>query len=180
MKKMISIAMILGMLLLHTTAGFAQTGTEEPAAGREDAQQQTQLPEDEEFLAPQMFYGKVKQVIGNEITLRLAEIPGMEPTDEGGGTAAEEELPMGGAGEVVAAAVTAVAASSAPGEDADHLELTYLDEEMSFILPAGIPIYDQTTGQEVQLSALKKGTVLMVAVQQETGAVEEIVIWEHA
>lgn len=133
-------------------------------------------------VSAELTYGKVKQIIGNEITIRLARLPETEGESQ-------DQLPEGGAiqgapldagAQSVPAAGAVAANSSGTGEAEEHLELDYLDEEKTFTIPAGTMIYDQASGQEVPLSSLKKGAVLMIVSAQETDAVTEIVIWEQA
>lgn len=180
MKKTISLIALL-LLLSLTLASCASQNDQQTAPPTPDSSQGEAMPNAGAMIMPKFYYGKVKQVIGNQITLRLAEDPAADETESGSGTdGAVGNAPLDGMGSDAVAAVGAVPAVGGMDDGKEHLQLEYLDEEKSFTIPAGVKIYDQKTGQELQLTALKKGAVLMIVTNQENGAVLEILVWEQA
>ena len=145
-------------------------------------------------------YGKVKSLVGNNLTLDLAKQP------EGGDASTvipegavpdtgEHEASVGnsksvtvtggdeGASEGEGEANSIFFAEDANGnvvqvnpEDMPKLELEYTGETKDLTIPAGLKIYD-SVGKEIKMSDLKEGNVLMV-MQSENGSIESITIME--
>ena len=168
-------------------------GEASPSEGADGTDAQTVTP----------LYGKVKSLVGNNLTLDLAKQPegdtsssmqeGAVPDtgeygasvgssksvtvtggDEGGDESASE-----GEGE----ANSIFFAEDANGnvvqvnpEDMPKLELEYTGETKDLTIPAGMKIYD-SIGKEIKMSDLKEGNVLMV-MQGEDGSIESITIME--
>lgn len=126
----------------------------------------------------QMYFGKVKDLVGNELTLRLAELPYDQDVD-GADMQPDVQAADGGSGEVVMAATMSAATTVGEVQAEERMELKWLDEDKSFTLPAGLTITDMTTGQTVTMDALKKSSVVMLEVNNDTGSVVEVTIWEQ-
>lgn len=101
-------------------------------------------------------YGRITNITGNEIDMALAEMPEendeTEPEDMPGD---DVEIPMG---------ENAMPAAGGVIDDVtDNLEFT--GETKSLTVSAGIQVYSM--GQEINLSNLKKGDIISVAVDSE-------------
>ena len=153
-------------------AQLTQQGAEGLPKNQENSDQENKQP-----LKEQTFYfGKVKNIIGNELTLDLAENPVEELNDNIGGQVGEEAAPQGGSSVAMTLAVPAQSSLDVPVEE--KMELNYLGEEKAFTVPPGASIFDLSHGQQVQLANLKKGAVLLIKTQGDTSVVAEIEIWE--
>lgn len=100
-------------------------------------------------------YGKITKITGNEIEVAIVKMQ-------------EEELPEGGEGGSQAADIpdgAAVALSPAqvidPNAMADE-NVEYTGETFTLTIPAGVKI--DNLGQESTISALKKGSLVLIAV----------------
>ena len=100
--------------------------------------------EDENY---ESLYGKVTSVVGNEIELALAELPDDNATD-GDSDPVPVELPGG------------IVVTQKEPINVESME--YTGESLTFTLPAGTQFYSD--GQETTLSAIKKGSVVSVTV----------------
>lgn len=141
----------------------------------------------------QTVYGKITQVVGNNISLSLGNLPqdglvkGNEDTVEqtitmedaiARGLDVEEnsanDLPAGSQIFMVAPSdgesdgTGDQAASSAP-----QMELEYTGEVLDYTIPAGISILN-IFGEEVTMNELTKGTIVMLMVDTSTQAVTGI------
>ena len=148
-------------------------------------------------------YGKVKSLVGNNLTLDLAKQP------EGGDASTvipegavpdtgEHEASVGSSKSVTVTGGDEEGGSEGEGEgeansiffsedangnvvqvnpeDIPKLELEYTGETKDLTIPAGLKIYD-SIGKEIKMSDLKEGNVLMV-MQSEDGSIESITIME--
>lgn len=174
MKKILSFVTILALLILTMTA--CSSGQDADKAPEPTAQTDADAQSTEPTADTQTYFGKIKQVVGNEITLDLAENP-IDDFETGWETDVSAES---GSGSVAAVQMTAAmpAGSTLDEPVEEHMELTYTGEEKAFTVPAGVQIYDLSHGQDVQLSALKKGAVVMVTAQGETNVAAGVEIWE--
>ena len=137
-------------------------------------------------------FGRVKSIVGNEIELEIAKAPfGMEPgngavTGKSSGTNGEvrefvyeSTIDPDGVGEIesgdgVSSQSQVVIAME--GEDGqvhiigepggENMNLEYTGESKSIIIPAGVAIMNMLGG-EGTLNDIKKGSVLMVGVDDE-------------
>lgn len=129
----------------------------------------------------QSYFGKVKNLLGNQLTVRLAKQPDA-PADEDAPLQSDDEGADTAQGTVVAAATMtlAVAADTVSDVEAEErMELEWLDEEKVFTLPAGLRITDRASGQTVTMDSIGKSDVLMLTVDESSGSVLEVVIWER-
>ncbi|MGI6183286.1 MAG: hypothetical protein ACOYIH_04205 [Candidatus Fimadaptatus sp.] len=175
MKKMF--ALIASVLFI---AIFASACSPDAAAGMPDVTAGAPDAAAGQPEAPsiQMYFGKVKDLVGNELTLRLAELPYDQDVD-GADMQPDVQAADGGSGEVVMAATMSATTTVGEVQAEERMELKWLDEDKSFTLPAGLTITDMTTGQTVTMDALKKSSVVMLEVNNDTGSVVEVTIWEQ-
>lgn len=157
MKKMITMTLALALACSLAACGGnvdSTTGKTPPegsgtvavgGSGGEDI-----MSADYEFL-----FGKVTSIVGNEIELALAEMPEVETPPVEEDTAGENDIPEG----TVSAATGTIAVdpSSNAGEN-----MEFTGETLTITIPAGVQIYSM--GQETTLSALKKGSLVSVMV----------------
>ena len=151
----------------------------------------------------EILYGKVKSLVGNSLTLDLAKQPegdgtstvipeGAVPdgyeaaigssksvtiTDSGDAGGSESEGDGGSEGGIgyFAEDTNGNIVQISP-EDMPKLELEYTGETKELSIPAGLKIYD-SVGQELKMSDLKEGNVLMV-IQNEDGSISSIALME--
>lgn len=95
----------------------------------------------------EMLYGKVSSVVGNEIELALANPPGEDEAQDDG-----ESVPVELPGGILVTQKEPINVES----------MEYTGESLTFTLPAGTKFYSD--GQETTLSAVKKGSVVSVIV----------------
>lgn len=129
----------------------------------------------------QSYFGKVKNLLGNQLTVRLAKQPDA-PADEDAPLHSDDEGADTAQGTVVAAATMTLAAAADTVSDVEaeeRMELEWLDEEKVFTLPAGLRITDRASGQTVTMDSIGKSDVLMLTVDESSGSVLEVVIWER-
>lgn len=129
----------------------------------------------------QSYFGKVKNLLGNQLTVRLAKQPDA-PADEDVPVQSGDEGEDTEQGAVVAAATMTLAAAADAVSDVEaeeRMELEWLDEEKVFTLPAGLRITDRASGQTVTMDSIGKSDVLMLTVDESSGSVLEVVIWER-
>lgn len=129
----------------------------------------------------QSYFGKVKNLLGNQLTVRLAKQPDA-PADEDAPLQSDDEGADTAQGTVVAAATMTLAAAADTVSDVEaeeRMELEWLDEEKVFTLPAGLRITDRASGQTVTMDSIGKSDVLMLTVDESSGSVLEVVIWER-
>ena len=92
-------------------------------------------------------YGKVTSIVGNEIELALAELP-----DDDAGDGDDDPAPVELPGGIVVTQKEPINVES----------MEYTGESLTFTVPAGTQFYSD--GQETVLSAVKKGSVVSVTV----------------
>ena len=145
------------------TSSASQPGASGSASGSGSSQSSPEVTE--------MFYGRVNEVAGNELTLDLAKMPG---TDEAASAPAGED------GEMPAMAMTpATEAGEGTGGQVgaeERTELEYTGESRDFTIPGGLKITG-ADGTEKQLTDVKKGSVLAIFTNG-SGQVTEVVLYE--
>ncbi len=192
MKKILMVTFAT-LLLFSLTACSTLPANETPTAPPQDKASASSsgdaapsAPENDAVSEP--VFGKVKSLVGNEVTLDLAKIPANENASEDG----KEE--------VAAAAITNSASVSVTGEDSGDgdgktnigsydangnvissndipkIELEYTGETKDLTIPAGLQIFD-VMGKEVKMADLKEGNVLMIT-QDEKGVILSMTVME--
>lgn len=175
--------------------------SEEPsdAAMEEPTGEESPAPEGEvEALAGETVFGKVKNVVGNEVELELAKPPFEigTPGDDGSmggitgsasGATSQQVIvnenrdsaqlsedagasAEGGNDSVSFSVATedGVVQTFGGGENGEKMELEYTGESKSIIIPAGVEIVNMIGG-ETTMDAVKKGSVLMLTVDESSG-----------
>lgn len=105
------------------------------------------------------FYGKITSIVGNEIELALAEMPESGAAMIGGVKDEEAIFEGNGSGSVSSSAADAGITGSM-GDVGENMEFT--GENVTLTLPAGVKLYSM--GKEIALSALEKGSIISVSV----------------
>ncbi|MDO0825543.1 hypothetical protein [Desulfosporosinus nitroreducens] len=95
-------------------------------------------------------YGKVTNIIGNDVELMLGNMPEVEEVES-------ETIIDDPDGDIAVAAKPAVDANAGP------FELEYTDETLTITVFAGLPITNM--GEELSLSSIKNGTILALVVE---------------
>lgn len=145
------------------TSSASQPGASGSASGSGSSQSSPEVTE--------MFYGRVNEMAGNELTLGLAKMP---DTDEAASAPAGED------GEMPAMAMTpATEAGEGTGGQVgaeERTELEYTGESRDFTIPGGLKITG-ADGTEKQLTDVKKGSVLAIFTNG-SGQVTDVVLYE--
>lgn len=163
MKKLITILTTLA--LMSTLAACGGNNTQQLSGGTDNTQPTKQengsilntgdSGDTEEIVEYDYLYGKITKITGNEIELALAKMPEDDTiVDEGAGT--EADYASGGT-----AAVTALPAQVIdPNEMEKSME--YTGETLTLTILTGVKF--DSMGQESTLSALKKGSLVSITV----------------
>lgn len=116
-------------------------------------------------------YGEISEVIGNEVTLKLLEIPEMSAQngERGKNEAKRPDIATG---------------DQAPGtgRGGGMREKNYTGEEKTIVIPVGTPIVSMTRGDngmeetEINLNELTSGSTLSVYYQEDGKTIEKITI----
>lgn len=145
-----------------------QTTTEAETTSKETSTNATNFEEID-------LYGEVSEVIGNEVTLKLLEIPEM-PANGEKGTARPE-----GTDKASGNTDTGTAASGATGGSGMR-EKNYTGEEKTIVIPVGTPIVSMTRGDngmeetEISINELASGSTLSIYYQEDGKTIEKITI----
>ncbi len=149
-------------------------------------------------------FGKVKSIVGNEIELELAKPPfdlGAPEGEEGGEavaaaaaapaksvtvTSEESDINTESADSespkmMFESADGSVVVVSESDDGTSKLELEYTGESKSITIPAGISIMNMLTGKSARLEDIKKGSVLMLGVDDaaaERASAQSVAIME--
>lgn len=165
MKKILaitlSILMVFSMTACGKNKGDAPSNENNSGSGNEINSQDYEA-----------YYGKISSVAGNEIEVSIAK----DQFDNGGEDAPSSDEP---GGEDAFSMTSSMAATEGDGEDQggaeERVEMEFTGETKSFTIPAGAEIF-QGAGQGGQLSSLKKGSVVIVYVNKESGVVANVTI----
>ena len=161
--RIFAIALALCLAACVAACGPTSSASQPGASGSGSSQSSPEVTE--------MFYGRVNEVAGNELTLDLAKMPG---TDEAASAPAGED------GEMPAMAMTpATEAGEGTGGQVgaeERTELEYTGESRDFTIPGGLKITG-ADGTEKQLTDVKKGSVLAIFTNG-SGQVTDVVLYE--
>ena len=129
-------------------------------------------------------YGEVSEVIGNEVTLKLLEIPDMSAMNRekgtGGDKTGDKAEGSARAGDTTSGAA-AEATTGTPGGGGMR-EKNYTGEEKTIVIPVGTPIVSMTRGEEgmveseISLNELTSGSTLSIYYQEDGKTIEKITI----
>ena len=161
MKKICAVV-LCGMMTLSLVACSTEPDKQPESSG---ASSQSEMS-----TKTTMTYGKVSSVTGNEIEFSLAK-------DPFGGDEVESSSGTEGGGMAAATLTEAVEGGDGAAQEAPKMDLEYTGESESYTIPAGVKIIG-INGNEEQLSAIKKGSVLAITKDDATGAVTTINIFE--
>ena len=149
----ILLAFVLAACVTACGQTSSQPGTSGSSSGSSSSQSSPEVTE--------MFYGRVNEVAGNELTLAASA-----PADEDGEMPAVPMTPATEAGEGTGGQVGAE----------ERTELEYTGESRDFTIPGGLKITG-ADGTEKQLTDVKKGSVLAIFTNG-SGQVTEVVLYE--
>lgn len=161
--RMFAVTLALALAVCVTACGQTSSASQPGASGSGSSQSSPEVTE--------MFYGRVSEVAGNELTLDLAKMPGSDeaasaPADENGEMPAMVMTPATEAGEGTGGQVGAE----------ERTELEYTGESRDFTIPGGLKITG-ADGTEKQLTDVKKGSMLTIFADG-SGQVTEVVLYE--
>ena len=153
MKKFLSITLSILMTFFITGCGSKQK--EAPMNNDPENSNITNMEDYE------LYYGKISSVAGNEIEVSIAKDP--YENLEGQDSQNNDDMIDG------SMAMTTSAK--------DRIEMEYTGETKSFTIPAGAKI-TEGLGQEGKISSLKKGSVIMILANKESGVVADVTIMD--
>jgi hypothetical protein len=183
LKKLRLINILASGLMILTIVGCSSAAaSEEQTATNESASKEANTSSTD--LGEIDIYGEVSEIIGNEVTLKLLEIPDMSAMNREKGTGgvqaggkAEGSAP---AGETTGGAAGGTTAGT-PGAGGMR-EKNYTGEEKTIVIPVGTPIVSMTRGEEgmveseISLNELTSGSTLSIYYQEDGKTIEKITI----
>lgn len=157
MKKIFALVMILTITCSLTACGSKEDISKNTAVNG-DGSQSDSVSEENEVMEYEELYGTITSVVGNEIELALVKMPEVEePSEEE--IEGADELPA----TTDAVLMTPASESTASVDEGENVE--YTGENLTITIPAGVTIYSM--GQESTMSAVKKGSLVSVAVDNK-------------
>ena len=168
MKKLLSITLSILMALFITGCG-----SKEKEAPINNDSGNSNITNIEGY---ELYYGKVSSVAGNEIEVSIAKDP--YENLEGQGSQNKDEMADGSM-----SMTTSSEAALTDGNNEDQggakerIEMEYTGETKSFTIPAGAEIIEGL-GQQGKISSLKKGSVIMILANKESGVVSNVTIMD--
>lgn len=151
MKK--AITLILALLLLCGLTACGTNGDSSRESGDKTADgsgsSEASVTVEHEYL-----YGKITDIVGNEIELSLVKVPEIDSADDSNSDAAD--TPDG------AMAATPLQPAVSTDDIGGGENIEYTGETISVVIPAGTKFYSM--GQETTQSALKKGSLVSIEV----------------
>jgi hypothetical protein len=158
-------------------ASEEQTTTTEESTTKEASANSTDLGEID-------VYGEVSEVIGNEVTLKLLEIPDMSNMTREKGTGSDQAGDKAGGSAPAEDTTGGAAAGATPGATGGGgmREKQYTGEEKTIVIPVGTPIVSMTRGEEgmveteISLNELASGNTLSIYYQEDGKTIEKITI----
>ncbi len=192
-------ALLLFSLAACSVSPASQEGSQQTAPSQGASSDGMQIPPDGAAAQSIQLLGKIKSLLGNEISLDLAKLSNGEAPESGEGNEAAISNPAQSVTVTDKATENASGGSAASGgggesdifyysvdadgtvevggrEDMPKLELEYTGGTKDLTIPAGLKIFD-LLGQEVKMADLKEGNVLMVNVRED-GSLEAITVME--
>ena len=166
MKKFLSITLSILMTLFITGCGSKQK--EAPTNNDPENSNITNMEDYE------LYYGKISSVAGNEIEVSIAKDPyeSLEGQDsQNNDDMTDGSMAMTMSGEAI------LDDGSNQGGAEERIEMEYTGETKSFTIPAGAKI-TEGLGQEGKISSLKKGSVIMILANKESGVVADVTIMD--
>lgn len=125
------------------------------------------------------YFGKVKEVVGNEVELEIAsrEVLGMVDEDS---EEAESDEPIAAVGMTPATPGDAPSNEEVVSGDANEekMKLEYTGEVESVIIPGGVAVVDLRTGKDGKISDIKDGSVVIVYTDSTSESISKIEIVE--
>lgn len=166
MKKFLSITLSILMTFFITGCGSKQK--EAPINNDPENSNITNMEDYE------LYYGKISSVAGNEIEVSIAKDP--YENLEGQDSQNNDDMTDGSMAMTMSGEATLDDGSNQGGAE-ERIEMEYTGETKSFTIPAGAKI-TEGLGQEGKISSLKKGSVIMILANKESGVVADVTIMD--
>lgn len=184
LKKLHLINILASGMMIFTIVGCSsaaaseeQTTATEESTSKEASTNPTDLGEID-------VYGEVSEVIGNEVTLKLLEIPDMSNMTREKGTGSDQagDKAEGSAPAEDTTGGAAAGATDGAAAGRGMREKQYTGEEKTIVIPVGTPIVSMTRGEEgmveteISLNELASGNTLSIYYQEDGKTIEKITI----
>lgn len=166
MKKFLSITLSILMTFFITGCGSKQK-----EAPMNNDRENSNITNMEDY---ELYYGKISSVAGNEIEVSIAKDP--YENLEGQGSQNNDDMADGSMAMTMSGEATLDDGSNQGGAE-ERIEMEYTGETKSFTIPAGAKI-TEGLGQEGKISSLKKGSVIMILANKESGVVADVTIMD--
>lgn len=166
MKKFLSITLSILMTFFITGCGSKQK--EAPTNNDPENSNITNMEDYE------LYYGKISSVAGNEIEVSIAKDP--YENLEGQDSQNNDDMTDGSMAMTMSGEAILDDGSNQDGAE-ERIEMEYTGETKSFTIPAGAKI-TEGLGQEGKISSLKKGSVIMILANKESGVVADVTIMD--
>lgn len=168
MKKFLSITLSILMTFFITGCGSKQK--EAPMNNDPENSNITNMEDYE------LYYWKISSVAGNEIEVSIAKDP--YENLEGQDSQNNDDMIDGSMAMTTSSEATLADGNNEDqGGAKDRIEMEYTGETKSFTIPAGAKI-TEGLGQEGKISSLKKGSVIMILANKESGVVADVTIMD--
>jgi hypothetical protein len=183
LKKLRLINILASGLIFLTIVGCSSAAaSEEQTATNESASKEANTSSTD--LGEIDVYGEVSEVIGNEVTLKLLEIPDMSAMNREKGTDGEKPVDKAEGSAPAGDTTTGAAAGNTAGTPGGGgmREKNYTGEEKSIVIPVGTSIVSMTRGDEgmveseISLNELTSGSTLSIYYQEDGETIEKITI----
>lgn len=167
MKHKRVLFMLVSLALAILVAGCG-TSNDSNTATTEKASQETKTSATEgtKITMPEerpSYMAKVKEIIGNEVTIYKAEIPAAPPKDQGQSTQGKQAQPQANA---QTQATDKTQANAGQSQGNRGFRMNFSDKEEKIMIPVGTPIVSMQRGSaevsEVALTDIKADTILRI------------------
>lgn len=156
MKKFLVIA--LSALMITTVVGCSSKDGEIKSEAGNGVEENVEYDKMKHF-------GKVKNVVGNEMELEIANMDVLGMPEGGEEPAEGESTPAATMTEPMPAGSEEAVSGDANKE---KMDMEYTGEVENITIPGGVTIMDLRTGKEGKISDIKDGTVIFVYTKSES------------
>lgn len=157
-KKVLSLLVSLALALLVAGCGTSNTSNTATTTEKTGQETETAATEGTKITMPEerpSYMGKVKEIIGNQVTIYKAEIPEGAPKDQGQSAQGTQ-----------AQSTDKTQANAAPGQGNRGFKMNFSDKAEQIMIPVGTPIVSMQRGSaeatEVALTDIKADTILRI------------------
>lgn len=121
------------------------------------------------------YFGKVNNVVGNEMELEIANREVIGAAEEGEEPKEGETMPAATMTEAMVGENQEAVAGDA---NKDKIVMEYTGEIENIVIPGGAAIIDLTTGKDAKISDIKDGSVIVVYTDSDSDSISKIEIME--